>query len=307
MALTFYNVKKWWKMLWGKSIYHVNQNEGLIYSFKEIKGYYNNLTEKVTLDRERYNSIEPITVKDGKGVDFYFSIAVFQYGLGVYDLYLLNVDKELMKKKFIAQVEWAFLNQNKNGSWNTFNYKYPDSPFSAMAQGEGCSLFIRAFIETGNLKYKEAAKKALDFMLLPLENGGTAEYVNDGIILYEFTNFPYVYNGWIFGIFGLMDYVILTDDKFYKNILNQTINALKSRIKDMDLGYWSKYRNDKMIASPFYHNLHIAQLSVIAKYTSLDVFKELVLRFQKYQKNPFKKTRAFFRKSFQKIAEKGEQ
>ena len=304
MALSIYNIKKWWKMLTGKSIYHVNQNEGKIYSFESIRGYYNNMTEKITLDKERYYSEEVITVKDEKNVDYYFPIAVFQYGLGAYDLFLLGKDKELMHKKFFAQLEWAFENQNENGSWKNFEHAFPKSPYSAMAQGEGCSILIRGYVDTGNKKYLDAARKALDFMLVSLEDGGTSEYVDGGVILYEFTCFPYVYNGWMFAIFGLMDYVIATGDKKYNDVLNKTLLTFKSKMNEMDNGYWSMYRNDKMIASPFYHNLHIAQLNVLYKYSGHYDFYLLAKRFEKYKNNPFKRFRAFFVKSCQKIFER---
>jgi hypothetical protein len=199
---------------------------------------------------------------------------------------------------------WCFENQNDDGSWNNFEHVYPKYPYSSMAQGEGCSLLIRGFIETGDVRYLNAAKKAIDFMLIPKSSGGTAEYNGEDIIFYEFTCFPYVFNGWIFSIFGLMDYVILTKDHKYLDILNKTINTLKNKSNEIDLGYWSRYRNDYMIASSFYHNLHIAQYKVLYEYTNIDEFKKIVLKFKSYRKNPFIRFFAFWKKAFQKIAEK---
>ena len=54
-----------------------------------------------------------------------------------------------------------------------------------MAQGEAASLLIRGFKETGDKKYINAAKKAIDFMLLPLDRGGTSLYTNNGGSNYE--------------------------------------------------------------------------------------------------------------------------
>ncbi len=301
MALTFGNIKKWWKMITGKSILHVNQDEGKNYSFLTVAGYYNNLTEKVTKDKNNYESWEVIKCIDEKNQEYYFPIAVFQYGLGAYDLLLQRVDCDLMNKKFMSQLEWALSTQNEDGSWLNFSHTYPDSPFSAMAQGEGCSLLIRGYILTKNEAYLKAAKKALDFMLLPLSEGGTTEYTGDDIILYEFTCFPYVYNGWMFAIFGLMDYVIFTKDKKYKIILDKTILSLTKRLEAMDNGYWSMYRNDKTIASPFYHHLHIAQLSVLYKYTKNEKFNYYCEKFKLYESKRKNKRKAFLKKAIQKI------
>ena len=44
MALNIYNIRKWYRMLSGKSIMHVNQDLGRLFDVDIIKGYYNNLT-----------------------------------------------------------------------------------------------------------------------------------------------------------------------------------------------------------------------------------------------------------------------
>ena len=290
-------------MLTNKSIDHVKQGVGLVYSFDCIKGYYNDLTKKITKDKKNYKSTNVITISTETKSNIFFPIAIFQYGLGSYDLYLLNKDADLMKTKFLSHLNWAYENQNNDGSWNNFDFIYPDYPFSAMAQGEGASLLIRGFVETKNIKYLAAAKKAIDFMLVPISKGGTAEYFDGDLILYEFTCFPYVYNGWIFAIFGLIDYVIATNDKEYKDITIRAIESLSNRINEMDVGYWSRYRKDDLIASPFYHNLHIAQLEILSKYTGNTIYKFLIKKFNNYKHNPFKRVKAFFIKVKQKLKE----
>lgn len=301
MALTIRNIKKWWLMLIGKSILHVNQDEGKVYSFKKIEGYYNNLTEKVTKDKKNYSSVSPMTTVDDKGRELIYPVVVFQYGLGAYDLYLMNKDKELMEKKFLSQLEWAFKNQLSSGGWDNFGPIYPNYPFSSMAQGEGASLLIRGYIHTGETRYLLAAKKAIDFMLIDIEHGGTAKIKNNKLYFYEFTCFPPVYNGWIFSIFGLLDYWIISNDEKYKKILDFAINSIAEEVKNMDVGYWSKYREDNIISSPFYHKLHINQLIVLYKYSKIEVFNDHAKKFQKYQNSFFKRNKAFYTKAFQKL------
>lgn len=46
MSLSVYNIKKWIRMLMGRSLLHVPQNIGNSFSLIEIKGYYNDLTHK---------------------------------------------------------------------------------------------------------------------------------------------------------------------------------------------------------------------------------------------------------------------
>ena len=57
MSISLYKIKKWTNMLRGKSVHHVLQDEGKLYSKTEIRGYYNNLTEKVSRFGREDNSV----------------------------------------------------------------------------------------------------------------------------------------------------------------------------------------------------------------------------------------------------------
>lgn len=304
MGLSFKNIKKWTKMFKGTSLLHVNQNEGQCYSFEEIKGYYNNLTEKVTKDKEHYFDIDCYHYYQKEGSNKLFPVAIFQYGLGCYDLMILGQDSDLMKAKFLKQVEWAANNIEDNGLWNNFGEIYPNAPYGAMAQGEGASLLIRAYVLTNDNKYLKIAKKAIDAMLIDIKDGGTTLYDGEDVILLEYTHKPAVFNGWIFAIFGLLDYVIISKDERYREYLNRTLMALEKKLPQIYNGYWSKYDLGKIIASPFYHNLHIAQLKVLYEYTNLDVVKkyyDLLVIASSKKRN---KRKAVFRKGIQKIFSK---
>ena len=170
-------------MLRGKSVYHVCQDEGKIYAKDSVEGYYNNLTEKVT--RFEIQGDVPATIIDS-GKTVYFCIAIFQYGLGAYDLYLMNGD-ESMLKKVLSCADWAVKNQQENGAWVAFDFENTDAPYSSMAQGEGISLLLRAYKATNDMKYVNAAKKAKQFMLLDIDMGGTTKYEDGNICFYEYT------------------------------------------------------------------------------------------------------------------------
>ena len=109
MSVSLYKIKKWYKMLTGQSISHVDQGVGICYSKEGIAGYYNNLTEKVT--RDNPDILVPKYHVD-TGEEIYFSIGVFQYGLAVYDL-LLKTGEESYKNKLIACADWALDNHRK--------------------------------------------------------------------------------------------------------------------------------------------------------------------------------------------------
>lgn len=298
MGISLYKIKKWTKMLTGKSISHVNQGVGKIYSVDEIKGYYNDLTEKVIKREDLGDSVPMSSVDTGEKI--FFSIEIFQYGLGAYDLYLLNNDKKMLIK-VKAAADWAVDNQQADGSWVTFTYENPKHPFSSMAQGEGISLLLRAYLELHDEKYIYAVKKAVKFMLLPLEKGGTTKYDGNKVYFYECTEDPLILNGWIFSLWGIVDYCKFFNDSEKKQILNRTLETLERSLPDFDVGYWSMYEDGVRICSPFYHKLHIAQLRVMYELTGVSVYKVYADKFEKYQNRGINRKRAFIKKAMQKI------
>ncbi len=289
-------------MLIGNSVHHVNQDEGKIYSKDDIKGYYNNLTEKITRFGRKDNKI-PFTYVD-TGEEIEFSIAIFQYGLAAYDLYLMSGKKDNDSlAKVLSCADWGLSNQLSDGSWVTFKYENPDSPFSSMAQGEGISLLVRAYIETDEKKYLDAALRAKYFMLTSIDNGGTTKYIGDDVYFYECPADPLILNGWIFSIWGIFDLYKLTRDTELKKIMDRTLSTLERDLPSYDLGYWSKYEDKNRIASPFYHKLHIAQLNVMYNLTGKEIYKSYAEKWANYERNFFFRNFAFIKKAFQKIME----
>ncbi len=300
MSVSVYKIKKWFKMLSGKSISHVNQDVGTCYSKTEVKGYYNDLTEKVTKDNP--DILVPKYYVD-TGEEIYFSIGVFQYGLAAYDLYL-KTGGETYKKKLLVCADWAVENQEESGGYITFAYKNTEHPYSSMAQGEALSLLCRAYLLTKNEKYIKSAEKAKDLMLKEIKDGGTALTKGDEIYFYEATFMPLVLNGWIFSLWGIMDYCRTVSDSRAEDVFLKSLNTLKKKLPDFDIGYWSKYDDGKRISSPFYHKLHIAQLRVMYDLFGDDIYKEYADKWENYQKSFFKPKKAFIKKAVQKIFEK---
>lgn len=305
MALTLYNIRKWARMFSGKSVMHVNQDLGKVFQVDKIAGYYNNLTEKVTMLSELLGTDKLPQYTTPSGKKEIFPVDVFQYGLGAYDLYLLKHD-EVYLEKFRQCCEWTLAHQEDSGAWCNFFFKYPDNPYGAMAQGEAASLLIRGYKEYGREDYLNAAKKAIDFMLKPLSEGGTTEYKPNGdVILCEYTHLPVVLNGWIFALWGLRDFIVGTNDKGrYAEIYEKTEESMQRNLPVFSCSYWSMYNTAGEITSPFYHNLHIAQMQAMYKLTGHSVYNEFVERWQRYNASRICKYRALAKKAWQKINEK---
>lgn len=290
-------------MLSGKSIDHVNQNIGKYFSLDSISGYYNNLTEKVTKSPIPLDSDELPTVVTDTGERVYFPVAIFQYGLGCYDLYLETKDNNYLRR-FLLCANWALENIDEKGRWNNFFFYKPETPYGAMAQGEGVSLLLRAYKETSNRQYLEKTHEALNFMLLPLEEGGTTKYENGKAYLMEYTFKGMVLNGAIFAWWGLYDYVLATnDDGKYRQMLEKTLSSIIETLPRFKHHIWSMYSLDGLIASPFYHNLHIAQMQAMYQLTGEEIFNTYAKRWKKQQRNILCQSSSFIMKALQKIVE----
>lgn len=299
MGISIYKIKKWYKMMTGQSISHVNQGVGTCYSKTEVAGYYNDLTEKVTKDAPHI--LVPKYHVD-TGEEIYFSIGIFQYGLAAYDLFL-TTGEEIYRRKLLACADWAAENQQPDGGWDTFTFENPAHPYSSMAQGEGISMLLRAHIASKDEKYLNAAHKAKDFMVKPISEGGTTQYCGEDVYFYECTHDPLILNGWIFSLWGLYDYYKYTGDGDVEKLLAATLNSLEKKLPEFDIRYWSKYEDGKRICSPFYHKLHIAQLTAMYDLFGDPVYKEYADKWDAYQNSFWKPKIAFIKKALQKIFE----
>ncbi len=293
--------KRWFDMLFGKSVFHKTQRKGLYWSKESLKGYYSDLRHKLTDNNALDSSGVPIN-KTGDGKIIYFPIVIFQYGLGSYDL-LLETGDSVYKDKFMNVVNWAVENQHEDGLWDAFGWCDKEHPFSSMAQAEGASLLCRAFSETKDDKYLGYAKKAIDSMLRPVEDGGTAYYDNYGnvVSLEETGKMKTVMNGMIFSIWGIYDYLLCVSDSNLEKKLSQAVKSLSDMLPEFDRGYWSNYDLEKHIASPFYHALHIEQLEVMAELFPNEEFEKYKQVFAEYNNSWLKSKKAFIVKAIQKM------
>lgn len=302
-------LKRWVGIATGKNRVAIKQDIGKFYSLNEISGYYNDLTGKVNENTLLDEKGIPINVISG-GKQVYFPISIFQYALGLYDLYL-NDNDEIKRKHFLKISNWIIENQKKDGSWDCFSpIGYKNMTVSSMGQGEAISVLARAYLLTKEDKWFNAMEKAMSFMVIEVKNGGTLLINGDDYIFEEYPNLEgskrSVLNGWIFSLFGVYDYLKLVSDKNIEDIFVRSIKTLKRNIRKYDNKYWSLYDQEGRLASPAYHELHIALLLVISEITKDDEFKNIANRWKRYSKSNIKKYRAILVKVIQKLGENPE-
>lgn len=298
-------IQKWIKMLRHDSVLHVEQSEGKHYSASEIAGYYNNFSGKIesTKNFDAVGIPQNIASHGNEKEKVYFPIAIFQYGLGAYDLWL-ETKKRDYYNTFLAMADWAVCNQEESGAWNTFGVLRYNNPYSSMAQGEGSSLLARAYKETKSQKYYVACTKAVDFMLLPVTEGGTSECTSTGVVLKEYPDKAPVLNGWIFSAFGLFDAWKLTGKQKYSDAWKKTSDEIKNNLCKFDAGHWSYYDMGGKLTSPFYHSLHIELLKALNRLSPALEYEEYINKWDAEKNSWIWNRVAFVRKAMQKITEK---
>lgn len=300
-------LKRWAKIVSGKTAVAVDQGQGQAYEIGSLAGYYNDLTGKVTDSTLLDEGGIPLSVIAG-GERVHFPIAIFQYGLGCYDLSILKPNEaERHLASLRACADWAVETQREDGSWDAFGpIGSARNTVSSMAQGEGCSMLLRVHAAFGDIRYREAALKAASFMLLDMDKGGVSAYDGDELFLEEYPQRPRrsVMNGWIFSLFGLYD-AALVDERF-EDPFKRSAETLAKHLDDYDAGYWTYYDLEHRIASPAYHKLHIAQLRAMADLTGDVRFTANADVYERYQGSSNNRRKAIFKKALQKLTEKSD-
>ena len=299
---------RWAKVLAGKSYYHQPQQLGKAFHAGQIAGYFNDLTAKTRWAGDSDAEGIPVNVlEDGRRI--YFATVVVQKAIGHWDKWLLTQD-DTDRDEFLRLCRWLLARQDENGGWPI----WPElglshsSQYSAMTQGECVSAFVRAWMMTDDPEYAKGAKRALDLMCRPIESGGPTIAINDELFLEEKPTNPRssILNGWIFAIFGLYDFWLAFADENAHELFRASLTTLKSHLREYDAGYWSRYDINDHLASPFYHDLHIHQITALSMIDDDPCFREIRDRWIGYRSVRKNRIKALAAKGIQKLKEPGE-
>jgi len=246
----------------------------------------------------------------------YNPIAIAQYGLGNYNLFLDNNNNTRLKK-FITVSDWLVENLEPNrygiSVWHhNFDFEYCEklkSPwYSGLAQGMGLSVLLRAYNETSDNKYLDAHNLAWESFTKDINQGGVI-YIdsigNKWIEEYIVSSPTHILNGFIWALWGVYDTwkVLGTNDA--KELFKECLNTIEYNLLQYDTNYWSLYElsgtHIPMVSSPFYHKLHIVQLRILYQLTNKSIFIDTANKWEEYLFSRSKKTKAFLQKILFKI------
>ena len=106
----------------------------------------------------------------------------------------------------------------------------------------------------------------------------------------------HILNGFIWATWGVYDYWLATKDARARSLFDSAVSTIVRNLEKYDLGFWSLYEQSgtrlPMVASPFYHQLHIVQLRAMQKLTGNEAFGRYADRWEGYAESRSKRTRA---------------
>jgi heparosan-N-sulfate-glucuronate 5-epimerase len=265
-----------------------------------VRGYYIDLA-----GRARFPANVPLWVTPGRWL-----VATCQAGLASYERFLAGEGDDWLAGAIAVGrwlVEQQTLEPSQEGGWqhvdayaHTFQLRPPW--LSAMAQGEGASLLIRVYLETGEDVFAEAAARALKPLARPVEEGGVQALLEGCPFPEEYPTSPpsFVLNGAFFALWGCYDAWLGLGDAEAGRMFVEGVDALAENLDRWDTGYWSRYdlypHPVVNIASARYHRLHISLLQAMSRVAPRPEFAETLARFEAYAASSLNRSWAFLRK-----------
>jgi hypothetical protein len=243
----------------------------------------------------------------------YNPVNVCAYALGNLDIYT-ETEQRSYVEIFFKMAQWLIENQviqNNIGVWfYNFDWGNIKKPWiSGMAQGEALSVLARAYDLTKDEKYLSCAEKCMNSFKNDIANGGVTGLIDGKYKIFEeyvsLKKQTHVLNGFMYALWGIYDYYLITRNQNDKAIFDEGILSLENCLSSYDLGYWSKYDlNEKInIASYMYHSLHVIQLSVLYEMSGSLIIKHYSDLWSEYQKSYINCIKALIKKIIGKVNE----
>src|SRR5581483_324092 len=159
--------------------------------------------------------------------------------------------------------------------------------YSAMAQAQIASVFVRAYLAGAGQHHADIAVAAVQ----PLLAAGGSDLVSltpDGPVLEEVDSSPpsHILNGWIYSLWGLWDVALGLGHDAARSMYEASLDCLRSTLDRYDVGWWTRYslypHRVPDLAKPFYHRLHIDQMEVLHRLTGVEGFGATAQRWRAY-------------------------
>jgi hypothetical protein len=273
------------RMLRGKDYFHLPENLGDY--FTNDKAYFNDMKGKAFWDGPLEEEVPTLRVPS-LGVRTFFPSMIIQYGIGSHDKFVLSGDRRYLRQ-IEAVFSWMQRHIQDDGSYNNcFEMLEPEmnyySSCSGMTQGLAISFLVRLLrndleIKLDICKVKSLIDRVYTSLIRPVEQGGGTLYNGDHICICEYPRKDryIVLNGWVFGVFGLIDYARWQSRKGgAEQILKRTLISLVKDLPSYSFknSGWTYYDNKGRVCSPIYQSLHIHLFDALWRLTGKNEFRD---------------------------------
>jgi heparosan-N-sulfate-glucuronate 5-epimerase len=244
-------------------------------------------------------------------------IAIAQYGLARFNRWC-STAAAADRTAWFAVAQWLTreLKPNTYGVpvwFHHFDWPYRQllkAPwYSGLAQGNGLSLLVRVAQATGDSTFADTAHRAFQSFRRTVSEGGVLVEDDRGHIwIEEYLVEPpsHVLNGFIWALWGVYDYARWTGNLEAENLWKACLRTLEACLGDFDTGWWSLYESPAgatpMLASRYYHTLHITQLRILHRLSGTAAFAARADRFEGHLHNRCYRLRALAGKALFKLS-----
>ncbi|XP_052715629.1 D-glucuronyl C5-epimerase B-like isoform X1 [Crassostrea angulata] len=229
--------------------------------------------------------------------------AICVRGRGVMDNVTLSAHAHM--DLFFDAANYLVRHQNSIGGWPVMVprklipevMELDSGWYSAMGQGQAISLLVRAYVVSKDVKYIDAAGKALSVFDIPSYQGGiTSKYLNTYEWYEEYPTSPssFVLNGFMYSLIGLYDLRETATGKIREKaseLFNRGMRTLKAMLLLFDSGTGTFYDLRHITAGLApnrarwdYHKVHINQVQLLSEVDSDPLFTSTAERWKGYMK-----------------------
>lgn len=207
----------------------------------------------------------------------------------------IATNEEMHRHKFLIHARWLVEHEVRivkdAGGWpiHSFHQGNHRPWLSSLTQGCGISVLVRAYLLTSEEVFLEVARRVVRTFEQDILDGGVSTPIGKGGIFFEeVAAYPATHRlkGFIFGLFGLIDYLKLNADTQIEALICRSLTTLHDLLPEFDAGFWTcSDLLDRHLSSHTELNLHIFLLDALARYSSCDYCSALALRWRGYQQS----------------------
>ena len=261
---------------------------------EDVRGYPIDLRVKADSPR----GLSPQLLRPGS-----LHVGITQYGLGCYERWLAGEGSQWLEAA-VSVGRYLVKIQEPDGSWlhrepfpHTFTLQPPWA--SGITQGQGASLLLRLYAQTGDAELPAAARRALSPLFTLQSEGGVCGGLAGLPWPEEYPTTPqsHVLNGAIFALWGIRDVGLALRDDEAREQFERGLHSLATNLHRFDTGSWSLYslfpHPISNRASSFYHDLHVNQLTAMQLLAPRPEFEQTRDRWAGYARSRYARAKAF--------------